>query len=113
MLPAGWLIIRRGPGWNVWDGYNEHWASARLWVALPVLTGLAAAGVAAVALLSIGPGGQEVSTTSYFWAGTSLIVIAGYLATVAGVWLFGHGRPAAGPTTAGQAPAPGTVAGRT
>jgi hypothetical protein len=45
--------------------------------------------VAAVALLSIGPGGQEVSTISYFWAGTALIVIAGYLATVAGVWLFG------------------------
>ena len=34
--------------------------------------------------------GQEISTTSYFWAGTSLIVIAGYLATVAGVWLFGR-----------------------
>ncbi|WP_079554978.1 phosphatase PAP2 family protein [Arthrobacter sp. 49Tsu3.1M3] len=89
MIPAGWLIIRRGPGWNVWNGYNEHWASARVWVALPVLTGLAAAGVAAVALLSIGPGGREVSTISYFWAGTALIVIAGYLATVAGVWLFG------------------------
>ncbi|WP_237563239.1 phosphatase PAP2 family protein [Arthrobacter sp. H-02-3] len=89
MLPAGWLIIRTGPRWNVWDGYGEHWASARIWVALPVLTGLAAAGVAAYALLSIGPGGQEISTTSYFWAGTSLIVIAGYLATVAAVWLFG------------------------
>jgi membrane-associated phospholipid phosphatase len=89
MIPAGWLIIRRGPGWNVWNGYNEHWASARVWVALPVLTGLAAAGVAVFALLSIGPGGQEISTTSYFWAGTSLIIIAGYLATVAGVWLFG------------------------
>lgn len=90
MLPAGWLIIRTGRSWNVWDGYNEHWASARLWVVLPVLTGLAATGVAAYALLSIGPGGQEISTTSYFWAGTSLIVITGYLATVAGVWLFGH-----------------------
>lgn len=30
------------------------------------------------------------STTHYFWAGTALIVVAGYLATVAGVWLFGH-----------------------
>ena len=90
MLPAGWLIIRTGRSWNVWDGYNGHWASARLWVVLPVLTGLAAAGVAAYALLSIGPGGQEISTTSYFWAGTSLIVITGYLATVAGVCLFGH-----------------------
>ncbi|MCI9872651.1 phosphatase PAP2 family protein [Arthrobacter humicola] len=99
MLPAGWLIIRTGRSWNVWDGHNGHWASARLWVVLPVLTGLAAAGVAAYALLSIGPGGQEISTTSYFWAGTSLIVITGYLATVAGVWLFGHAarrRPAPG-----------------
>ena len=89
MVPAGWLIIRRGSRWNVWAGYNEHWASARVWVVLPVLTGLAAAAVAGFALLSIGLGGQEVSTTSYFWAGTSLIVITGYLATVAGVWLFG------------------------
>ncbi len=88
MIPAGWLIIRRGPRWNVWDGYGGHWASARVWVLLPVLTGLAAAGVAAYALLSIGPGGQ-ISTISYFWAGTSLIIIAGCLATVAGVWLFG------------------------
>ncbi|AXJ08421.1 phosphatase PAP2 family protein [Arthrobacter sp. PM3] len=89
MIPAGWLVIRSGARWNVWDGYNRHWASARVWVALPVLTGLVAAGVAAYALLSIGPGGQEISTVSYFWAGTSLIVITGYLATVAGVWLFG------------------------
>lgn len=88
MIPAGWLIIRRGPCWNVWDGYGGHWASARVWLLLPVLTGLAAAGVAAYALLSIGPGGQ-ISTISYFWAGTSLIIIAGYLGTVAGVWLFG------------------------
>ena len=34
MLPAGWLIIRTGPGWNVWDGYGEHWAASRLWLAL-------------------------------------------------------------------------------
>ena len=58
-------------------------------VAVPDVPARAAAGVAAYALLSIGPTGQEISTTSYFWAGTSLIVIAGYLATVAGVWLFG------------------------
>jgi hypothetical protein len=90
MLPAGWLIIRTGPRWNVWDGYNEHWASARVWAALPALTGLAAAGVAAYTLLSIGPGGQEISTTTYFWAGTSLIVAAGYLAAAACIWLFGR-----------------------
>ncbi|MET1021151.1 MAG: phosphatase PAP2 family protein, partial [Arthrobacter sp.] len=91
MLPAGWLVIRQGPRWNVWDGYGQHWASSRLWVALPALAGLASAGVATYSLLRIAPGpGQENSTTHYFWAGTSLIVIAGYLATVAGVWLFGH-----------------------
>jgi hypothetical protein len=96
MLPAGWLIIRKGGRWNVWAGYNKHWASARAWVMLPVMTGLAAAAVAAFALLSIRLGGQETSTTSYFWAGTSLIVITGYLATVAGVWLFGlAARPCA------------------
>lgn len=89
MLPAGWLIIRTGPRWNVWSGYGEHWAASRWWVALPVILGLASAGLASYSLLKIAPG-QEVSTTSYFWAGTSLIVIAGYLATVAGVWLFGH-----------------------
>ncbi|WP_307038038.1 phosphatase PAP2 family protein [Arthrobacter sp. B3I4] len=90
-LPAGWLIMRSGQRWNVWEGYNRHWASARLWVALPVLAGLASAAVAAYSLLKIAPGPwQEGSTTNYFWAGTSLIVITGYLATVAGVWLFGH-----------------------
>jgi membrane-associated phospholipid phosphatase len=90
MLPAGWLIIRTGPRWNVWDGYGKHWAASRWWIALPLLTGLASAAVAAYSLLKIAPGpGQEVSTSNYFWAGTSLIVIAGYLATVAGVWLFG------------------------
>jgi len=39
MLPAGWLIIRTGPRWNVWDGYGRHWASSRLWLALPLLAG--------------------------------------------------------------------------
>lgn len=91
MLPAGWLIIRTGPRWNVWSGYGEHWAASRLWLALPVLAGLVSAALASYSLLKIAPGaGQEGSTTNYFWAGTSLIVIAGYLATVASVWLFGQ-----------------------
>ena len=90
ILPAGWLVIRTGPRWSVWDGYGQHWASSRLWLALPLLAGLAAAAVAAFSLLGVATPGLAGSTTSYFWAGTALIVIAGYLATVGCVWLFGH-----------------------
>lgn len=92
MIPAGWLIIRNDSHeWSVWDGFGGHWASARLWIALPVVVGLASAAVAVYSLISIAPGvGQEDSTTNYFWAGISLIVIAGYLATVATTSLFAH-----------------------
>ncbi|GAB4099475.1 phosphatase PAP2 family protein [Sinomonas halotolerans] len=86
--PAGWAVLRTGSAWNAWEGYGGHWASSRWWLALPVLAGLAAAAAAAVALIRIA--GPEVSTTHYFWAGCSLIVITGYLLAVAGAWLFGR-----------------------
>ncbi|MEZ2388295.1 phosphatase PAP2 family protein [bacterium RCC_150] len=90
MLPAGWLVLRTGNHWNVRDGRGSHWASSRLWVLLPALAGAASAAVAVYSLIRIAPGfGQEASTTNYFWAGVSLIVISGYLATVAAIWLFG------------------------
>ncbi|GAA4027060.1 phosphatase PAP2 family protein [Arthrobacter methylotrophus] len=89
MLPAGWLVLRTGNRWNVSDGHGEHWASSRLWLLLSALAGVAAAAVAVYSLIKIAPGyGQESSTTNYFWAGVSLIVITGYLATVAATWLF-------------------------
>ena len=88
MIPAGWLIVRRG-AWNAWDGFDGHIGSARIWLTLPVLLGLASAAVAMYSLIRIAPGPwQEASTTNYFWAGISLIVIAGYLATVATTSLF-------------------------
>lgn len=92
MIPAGWLIIRADSHeWNVWDGFNGHWASARLWIGLPVMLGLASAAVAVYSLVRIAPlPGREDSTTNYFWAGISLIVIAGYLATVATTSLFAY-----------------------
>lgn len=92
MIPAGWLIIRTDSHeWNVWDGFNGHWASARLWIGLPVVLGLVSAAVAVYSLVRIAPlPGGEDSTTSYFWAGMSLIVIAGYLATVATTSLFAY-----------------------
>jgi len=97
MLPAGWLVMRTGNRWNVWGGHAEHWASSRLWLTLSVLAGLLSAGVAIYSLARIAPYGlgipglaQEESTTNYFWAGVSLIVITGYLGTVAATWLFGQ-----------------------
>ncbi|MBB6404717.1 phosphatase PAP2 family protein [Arthrobacter sp. AZCC_0090] len=90
MLPAGWLVLRTGNSWNVQDDRGDHWASSRLWLLLSALAGVAAAAVAVYSLIKIAPGfGQESSTTNYFWAGASLIVITGYLATVAATWLFG------------------------
>jgi formate hydrogenlyase subunit 3/multisubunit Na+/H+ antiporter MnhD subunit len=56
-----------------------------------VLIGLASAVVALYSLARIAPSPwQETSTTHYFWAGISLIVIAGYLATVATTSLFAY-----------------------
>ncbi|MGZ4660766.1 MAG: phosphatase PAP2 family protein, partial [Arthrobacter sp.] len=70
-------------------GFGDHIGSARVWLTLPVLIGLASAGVAVYSLIRIAPSPwQESSTTNYFWAGISLIVIAGYLATVATTSLF-------------------------
>ncbi|WP_078107821.1 phosphatase PAP2 family protein [Arthrobacter sp. SRS-W-1-2016] len=89
MLPAGWLVLRTGKRWNVQDGRGGHWASSRLWLLLAAVAGISAAAVSVYSLLKIAPGvGRESSTTNYFWAGVSLIVITGYLATVAATWLF-------------------------
>jgi hypothetical protein len=91
MIPAGWLILRLGGTWNVWDGFDRHVGSARIWLKLPVVIGLASAAVAVYSLAKIAPGPlQEGSTTNYFWAGIALIVIAGYLATVATTSLFAY-----------------------
>lgn len=91
MIPAGWLIMRNGAVWNVWDGFGKHVGSSKIWLTLPVVIGLASAGVAVYSLAKIAPGPlQEDSTTNYFWAGMSLIVIAGYLATMATTSLFAY-----------------------
>jgi hypothetical protein len=91
MIPAGWLILRHGGSWNVWDGFGRHVGSAKIWLTLPVLIGLASAGVAVYSLALMGPGpAQDTSSPNYFWAGIALIVIAGYLATVATTSLFAY-----------------------
>ncbi|MEE2523979.1 phosphatase PAP2 family protein [Pseudarthrobacter sp. J75] len=91
MIPAGWLIVGTGGAWNVWDGMGRHWGSARIWLTLPVALGVASALVAVYSLAQIAPGsGPAASTTSYFWAGLALIVITGYLATVATTSLFSY-----------------------
>ena len=91
MIPAGWLIVRLDGARNVWDGFGRHVGSAKIWLTLPVLIGLVSAAVAVYSLARIAPGpAQETSTTNYFWAGIALIVIAGYLATVATTSLFAY-----------------------
>jgi hypothetical protein len=75
----------------VWEGFGKHWGSAKIWLTLPVVIGLASAAVAVYSLARVASGaGREDSTTDYFWAGISLIVIAGYLATVATTSLFAY-----------------------
>lgn len=87
---GGLAILRTGTAWNTWDGYGEHWASSQLWPLLSALAGVGAAGVAVYSLAQIAPGSaQHVSTVNYLWAGACLIVIFGYLLTVAGTVLFG------------------------
>ncbi|MEV7135647.1 phosphatase PAP2 family protein [Arthrobacter sp. NPDC093128] len=86
-IPAGWLIIRTGNSWNVWDGFGGHWASSRWWIRLPGLISVVFAAAAAYLLTRYIPG-EGGSTTSYFWGGISLIVVAGYVATVATTALF-------------------------
>ena len=89
VLPAGWLILVSGKSWNTWSGYGGHWASSRIWVGLPLLGGLLATGIAVSSWALITPGSGTEGATSYFWAGVSLMVVTGYLATVAGTLLFG------------------------
>ncbi|MDJ0355085.1 phosphatase PAP2 family protein [Paenarthrobacter sp. PH39-S1] len=87
---AGLAIMRTGSSWNVWDGYGEHWAASRIWPFLSVLAGVLAAVLAVLVLRELTPaGGNQVSTTNYLWVGVALIVICGYLVTVAGTLLFG------------------------
>ncbi|MEA5453650.1 phosphatase PAP2 family protein [Sinomonas sp. JGH33] len=86
--PAGWLIMRVGWRWNAWQGFGSGWAASRLWLSLPLLAGLGATALAVSVLVRIAPGSGTASTTHYFWAGVSLIVISGYLLCIAATWLF-------------------------
>ncbi|GAB3279171.1 hypothetical protein GCM10027449_19620 [Sinomonas notoginsengisoli] len=91
MAPAAWLVLRTGTRWNAWGGFGSHPGSSRLWIFLPTLVGLGAAALAVVELMRIAPmAGQEESTTNYFWAGSALIVIIGYLIVTSASWLVGY-----------------------
>lgn len=106
MIPAGWLILRHGGSWNVWDGYGRHLGSAKIWLTLPVVIGLASAVVAVISLAGIALGPGRAGGTSYFWAGIALIVIAGYLATVATTALFAYAARRRVPASRGRLTAP-------
>lgn len=84
---AGWFILRWGRSWNVWDGYAGHWASSRFWPLISAILGVAAAVVSIIVLGRLSAPGAQ-SSTDYFFSGVAMIVIAGYLLTVAGILLF-------------------------
>lgn len=84
---AGWAILRTGKKWNQETAIDRRRGLAALWPALSVLLGLAATALAVYELRQLDIPGA-VSTSNYFLAGTALIVVAGYLISVAGVLLF-------------------------
>ena len=90
MIPAGWLVFRTGPAWNIRQPGSKHFGSAALWTLLPTVLGILAALAAAYALATVGNDATTDGSTNYFWAGTALIVIAGYLSTVTMTALFGY-----------------------
>lgn len=84
---AGWVILRTGRSWNQENPADRPRSASALWPVLSVLLSLAATAVAVFQLRQLNTPGT-VSTSNYFLAGTALIVIAGYLISVAGVLLF-------------------------
>jgi membrane-associated phospholipid phosphatase len=93
-LVGGLLVMRTGSHWNVWSGYNEHWAASRRWVVLCWLVGLGAGACAAgLYLLAQWIGPAPVPGTGrvplYYWAGLALIAGSGYLLSAMAASLFG------------------------
>lgn len=82
-LAAALLILRTGPGWNVWLGSGGHWASRRGWVGTAAVIAVLAA-AATLLILRAEVGHNQTSTTGYFLAGVCQIVVAGYGVTAAG-----------------------------
>lgn len=87
---AGWAILRSGKKWNQWDALAGGWGASKLWPSISVLLGIVAAAVAVYELRELNNPGA-ISGSNYFLAGTAMIVIAGYLISVAGVLLFSLG----------------------
>ncbi|ABY24370.1 PAP2 superfamily protein [Renibacterium salmoninarum ATCC 33209] len=85
---AGWAILRWGKDWNSWQGFGQYWVSSRIWPLLSVLIGIGAAAVAVFSLQALAAP-KAISSNNYFLAGAAMIVISGYLISVAGVLLFG------------------------
>ncbi|MGO2542126.1 MAG: phosphatase PAP2 family protein [Specibacter sp.] len=82
---AALVVMRTGPGWNVWLGADKHWASSRWWPALAALLALLAGAAAFLILRSVS---GATSTTSYFLLGVGQIMVVGYGLTVAGTLLL-------------------------
>ncbi|GER22507.1 hypothetical protein NCCP1664_10040 [Zafaria cholistanensis] len=87
-LLGGLVLLRREPWWNVWDGPDAHWASARLWQAVLWVPGLGGlAGAVAVYQLAIGPPALQGTAGLLGWHLLAAVLFIGGSAA----FLFGLG----------------------
>ena len=84
---AALVVMRTGPGWNVWLGSGRHWASRRWWSVVVVLLAVLPAVVVAYMMRSL-PAPNLDSTISYFLVGVGQIMAVGYGLTFAGSLLL-------------------------
>lgn len=89
---AGWIIMRAGTAWNVWDGYGESWTASRFWPGTAALIGFCAGLVAALFVLVSTPTLAMPADADrlplLYGAGLAMIISSGYLLTAMGTLLF-------------------------
>lgn len=84
---AALVVMRTGPGWNVWLGSAGHWASRRWWTVLALLLAVLP-GLAVAYIMATSPMPNLDSTISYFLLGVGQIMVVGYGLTFAGTLLL-------------------------
>lgn len=91
---AGWIILRAGTAWNVWDGFGDHWTGSQFWpfacLALSLCAGMAAVLLVVVSGPSITTPASADRLPLIYAAGLAMIASAGYLLTALATWMLGR-----------------------